>query len=66
LVELERLGLVTSVKFGSQTDNKPGVVIEVTAKVAMGVFEARTARKADYSIFMPPYRKADMAAKNGV
>jgi hypothetical protein len=62
LVELEKLGLVASVKFGSQTDNKPGVVIEVTGKAAMGVFEAWAAGEADYSIFMPPSRKADMVA----
>jgi hypothetical protein len=62
LVELKRSGLVTSVKFGSQTDHKPGVVIEITGRVAMGVFEAWVAGEADYSIFMPPSRKADMAA----
>jgi hypothetical protein len=62
LIQLERLGLVVSVKFGSQTDHKPGVVIEVTGQVAMGVFEAWAAGEADYSIFMPPSRKANMVA----
>jgi hypothetical protein len=62
LVELERLGLIVGVKFGSQTDHKPGVVIEVTGQVAMGVFEAWAAGEADYSIFMPPSRKAAMVA----
>jgi hypothetical protein len=62
LVELEKFGLVTSVKFGSQTDHKPGVVIEITGHVAMGIFEAWAAGEADYSIFMPPSRKADLVA----
>jgi hypothetical protein len=62
LVELERLGLVVSVKFGSQTDHKPGVVIEVTGQVAMGVFEAWSSGEADYSIFLPASRKADIVA----
>jgi hypothetical protein len=61
LVELERLGLVISVKFGSQTNHKPGVVIEIIGRVAMGVFEVWAAG-AHYSIFMPPSRKADMVA----
>jgi hypothetical protein len=62
LVELERQGLLTSIKFSSQTDHKPDAVIEVTGKVAMGVFEAWAAGETDYSIFMPPSRKADIVA----
>jgi hypothetical protein len=62
LVELKSLGLAVSVKFGAQTDHKPGAVIEVTGQVAMGVFEAWSTGEADYSIFMPPSRKAHMVA----
>jgi hypothetical protein len=60
--DLEKQGLVVSVKFASQIDHKPGVVIEVIGQVAMGVFEAWSAGEADYSIFVPPSRKARIVA----
>ena len=45
---------------GDDIDVRVGVGVKL--KVAMGVFEAWAAGEADYSIFMPPSRKADMVA----